>query len=150
LGATIAVAGTFQFVNGEARVSYSIVDAARNEVIRFGEKTVSVADPFKLQDLIVRDVVAMLEIELSESSRETLQVFGTRNTKAFFLFAEGRGALQNAFELKDLDTAINLFNEALALDPNYTAAYAGLGEAYRQKFTLTDEPVWMEQAKVAC
>jgi tetratricopeptide (TPR) repeat protein len=51
---------------------------------------------------------------------------------------------------ENLESAIRLFQQALALDGRYTLAYAGLAKAYWQKFDLTGDSQWTEAAKKNC
>jgi tetratricopeptide (TPR) repeat protein len=50
----------------------------------------------------------------------------------------------------NIDAAIDLFNRAIALDPRYAPAYAGLGSAFWHTFEASREPGRVEQARAAC
>ncbi len=149
-GATMVLAGVFQFSGDQVRVSYSLIDAVNRRELRTGSKTFPVADPLTLQDAAIRDILAMLEVQFVPTAQETAQVFGTPNPRAFFLYTQGRGALSNYYDRENVDTAINLFNQAIEIDPQYVAAYAELGRSYWQKFSLSKETAWFEQGRTAC
>ncbi|PYS08418.1 MAG: hypothetical protein DMG17_28985 [Acidobacteria bacterium] len=149
-GATIVLAGAFQFSGDQVRVSYSLIDAVHHRGLRSGSKTFLLADPFTLQDAAIRDILSMLEIQFPPTAQETLQVFGTPNPKAFFLYTQGRGALSNYYDRENVDTAINLFTQAVELDPQYAAGFAALGRTYWQKFSFTKQPAWLDQGLNAC
>src|SRR5262249_4111620 len=59
---------------------------------------------------------------------------------AYELYAQGRGYLQRYDLLDNLDNAIHVFQQALARDPSYALAYAGLAEAYFRKYATTKKP----------
>lgn len=46
----------------------------------------------------------------------------------------------------NVDRAIEVYNKALELNPNYTLAYAGLAEAYFRKDAATPDPQWTRLA----
>jgi serine/threonine-protein kinase len=63
---------------------------------------------------------------------------------------QARGYLQDYDKVENLDSAITVFNQALDLDPNFALAYAGLGEAYWQKYAASKDARWVASAREAC
>ena len=149
-GATIVLAGTFQISGDLVRVSYSLIDAGRNRELRAGSKQVPAADPFAIQDVVTRDVMDMLELELKPAAQRSMQVFGPKRPEAYFLYTEGLGALRNYQQIENVDQAINLFTQATEADPDYAAAYAELGQSYWRKFYDTNDRAWLNQAQKGC
>jgi tetratricopeptide (TPR) repeat protein/TolB-like protein/predicted Ser/Thr protein kinase len=149
-GATLVLAGTFQVSGDLVRVSYSLIDAARNRELRAGSKQLAAADPFTIQDAVIRDVTQMLELELKPPLRQAAPVFGTKNPEAYFLYTEGRGALRNFQQIENIDQAINLFTLATEMDPDYAAAFAALGQSYWRKFSVMKDAAWLTLAKTVC
>jgi serine/threonine-protein kinase len=149
-GATLVLAGTFQVSGDQVRVSYSLIDAARDRELRAGAKQLASLDPFAIQDAVIRDVMDMLELEFRSASRQGRQVFGTSRAEAYFLYTRGVGALQNFQETENIDQAIGLFRQATELDSDYAAAYAGLGQSYWRKFWATRDSAWLDQAETSC
>jgi tetratricopeptide (TPR) repeat protein len=63
----------------------------------------------------------------------------------------GPGAyLQNYERVKNLDSAIQVFERALAFDPSFALAYAGLGDANWKKYESSKVPAWIERSREAC
>jgi len=149
-GATLVLSGTFQFSGDQVRLSYALIDPASHRELRAASKQFPVADTFTTQDAVIRDVVALLELELTPPARQALAIFGTSSPEAYFLYTEARGALRNFHETENIETAIRLFTQATQLDPTYAAAYAGLGQSYWQKFLVSKERGWLDQAQAAC
>ena len=56
---------------------------------------------------------------------------------------QARGYLQDYDKVENLDSAITVFKQALALDPDFALAYAGLGEAYWQKYVASKDARWV-------
>jgi len=86
---------------------------------------------FALQEQIATSIVRELELEFSASATDLVQP-GTDNVEAYDAYLQGRHLLQLQ-TLAAIDQAIGHFNEALALDPDYAQAYAGLADAWLGK-----------------
>jgi eukaryotic-like serine/threonine-protein kinase len=87
------------------------------------------ADITQVQSDITRDVSNKLQVHLSGASKEKIGSAGTTNPEAYRLYLEGRQQWYGrtpAGMLKSID----LFKQAIALDPNYALAYTGLAYAY--------------------
>ncbi len=86
---------------------------------------------FALQERIAASIVRELELEFSASATDLVQP-GTDNVEAYDAYLQGRYLLQLQ-TLAAIDQAIGHFNKALALDPDYAQAYAGLADAWLGK-----------------
>lgn len=149
-GATLVLAGAVQFSGSQVRVSYSLIRAADHRELVARSNTLAAADPFALQDVVIRGVLAMLKSDLTAAPREPRQIFGTRDARAAFLYTEARGALQNYYEQDNVDKAISLLTQAVERDPQYAVAYAVLGQAFWQNFITLKQLDWLERARQAC
>ena len=63
------------------------------------------------------------------ASEEQAGKEGTQNPEAYALYLKGRSYYDKR-TLADLETAISYFNQAIAKDPGYAMAYAGLAYSY--------------------
>jgi tetratricopeptide (TPR) repeat protein len=84
-------------------------------------------DIFTVQDAIAQRVMSELLVELSPQERERFQKRGTENTEAYQAYLKGR-YFWNKRTKEGFDKAAEYFNQAIALDPNYAQAYAGLAD----------------------
>jgi serine/threonine protein kinase/tetratricopeptide (TPR) repeat protein len=87
------------------------------------------ADITQLQSDIAHDVSKRLRVQLSAEKQRRLGGAGTSNSEAYRLYLEGR-QLWYGRTPEGLKKSIELFQQAIAADPNYALAYAGLGETY--------------------
>jgi serine/threonine protein kinase/tetratricopeptide (TPR) repeat protein len=86
-------------------------------------------DVFEIQDEIARAITRGLEVTLGRSSSASIVKPPTRNLDAYHLYLRGRFLLNQFADLfASLNAARRCFEEAVALDPDYAAAWAGLGE----------------------
>jgi eukaryotic-like serine/threonine-protein kinase len=86
-------------------------------------------DLVSLQNEIAYDVSNKLKTKLSGAEQNTLAKNYTENTEAYRLYLQGR-FYWNKRTAKDLLKAIEDFEEAIKIDPNYALAYAGLADSY--------------------
>ena len=82
----------------------------------------------ELQDHIAEQVAVALRIELSPPERARLHVRYTENPAAYDLYLRGRSLLVNYTEAT-MREAIRHFEQALAMDPDYALAHAGIATA---------------------
>jgi serine/threonine protein kinase/tetratricopeptide (TPR) repeat protein len=95
----------------------------------WGERyTRSMNDASSLQATITIDVARKLRLRLSGTEREGLEKVGTKNADAYKLYLQGQYWYEK-WTTSDFKSAIDYFERALANDPNYAAAYAGLADA---------------------
>ena len=87
------------------------------------------ADITQLQSDITRDISNSLRSRLSGSQTQHLGNAGTSNAEAYRLYLEGR-QLWYGRTREGLIRSIDLFQQAIAADPNYALAYTGLAETY--------------------
>ena len=88
-------------------------------------------DIFSVQEEIARHVVAALRVNLVESDASRLKRRGTRNAAAYDLYLRGRQLLNKEKET-ELRAAVELFREAIRLDPAFADSYAGLADVLTQ------------------
>ena len=87
------------------------------------------ADVFELQDELTRAIVMTLQPQLAISDTHTLVPAATRNLDAYTLYLKGR-YFWNRRTPASLRKGIGLFEEAVALDPAFALAYAGLADSF--------------------
>ena len=87
------------------------------------------ADITELQGDITRDISSSLRIRLNGAEQQRLGKAGTSNPEAYRLYLEGR-QLWYGRTPEGLKKSIELFQQAIAADPNYALAYTGLADTY--------------------
>jgi TolB-like protein/Tfp pilus assembly protein PilF len=87
------------------------------------------ADVSQVQGDITRDISNRLRIHLSGTEQQRLSRASTTNPEAYRLYLEGR-QLWYGRTPEGLKKSIDLFQQAIAADPNYALAYTGLADTY--------------------
>lgn len=87
------------------------------------------ADRLALQQQIIQEVPEQLRLTLTGQEKQALAKLPTQSLKAHELYTLGRLAW-NRRNAADIQKAIEYFEQAIDLDPNYALAYAGLADCY--------------------
>ena len=149
-GATIALQGSIYWFHDNLRVNMVLVDTGTRRQMRAESLTVSASDPFVVQDKVVMAAVEMLELDVPPDEMKVLEARNTESASAYDLYLQGVGYLQNYDRKENVLNAIRVFENALALDPNYAAAYAGRGDAEWQMYENTKDAKWIENSREDC
>ncbi len=83
-------------------------------------------DIFQVQDEIALAVAAALQVKLMKADEHRLNDRITRDTEAYRLYMIGLALLRGQGVYRDPNRAVQFFEEALARDPQFAAAQAGL------------------------
>src|SRR5258706_8665487 len=110
-------------------LSLELIDAQTENVIWSDKYDRRQTDLVSLQSEIARDVSSKLKTKLSGADEQKLAKTSTTNPEAYKGYLQGR-FYWNKREEKDFRKAVEYLNQAIALDPNYALAYAGLADTY--------------------
>ena len=113
----------------ELNVETELVNVATGAQV-WGERyTRSTTDASLLQAAISRDVANQLRPQLSGAERAGIAKVGTKDAEAYQSYLKGRYRFAK-YGPEDFKAAAGFFEQAIASDPNYAAAYAGLADVY--------------------
>lgn len=142
LGANLVMTGSVINAGQQPQLIVNVEDPQNLVVLR--SETIDASHP----DLTAEAtrLVRMLELEMSSASRETLRAGDSSNSAATRFYIEGRGYLLRYDRVENLDLAVGAFRDAVAKDPNYALAWAGLAEALWQKYKIQKDPALLAEA----
>ena len=149
-GVNLALEGNLSRSGDRIRINYSLVDTRTHRQVKADSITATVSDPFALQDQVVNGALRMLEVVAQPPELASLETHGTKVPDAYDFYLQGRGYLQDYDKPENLDSAVSVLERAIALDPSYSLAYAGLGQAYWQKYVASKDQRWIDAARQAC
>lgn len=144
--ATLAVYGSVQRLADQIRLTLNVVDTETLRQIKSELISVPTDSLQRLQDEAVLTLAGMLNIERETRTELPLTAGGTIVSESYEFYLEGRGYLQDYQDPENIERAISLFERAIELDPQYTLAYAGLGEAYWRMYDETRDAKWVDRA----
>ena len=111
------------------RLSVELVDARDNAHVWGAIYTFKDSDALKIQDSIAREIAERLRLGLQEPQQQNSPKSYTENHEAYQMYLRGR-FFWNKRTANDLLKGIEFFQQAIALDPRYALAYAGLADSY--------------------
>ena len=105
-----------------------------------------VEDIFDLQNEVSQKIVDALKVSLTDSERQLLTQKPTDDLRAYDFYMRGRELLYRKGR-RNTESAISMFEDAIALDSGFAAAYAGLAEAYSAMYEWYDGATsWLSKA----
>jgi TolB-like protein/Flp pilus assembly protein TadD len=110
-------------------VSVELVDVENNRRLWGGQYDRRPSDILAVQSEISREISEQLRSRLTNEEEKRLTKHYTENTEAYQDYLKGR-YYWNKRTGDDLKRAIDYFNQAIAKDPGYALAYAGLADTY--------------------
>ncbi|HYC61380.1 MAG TPA: protein kinase [Thermoanaerobaculia bacterium] len=123
------VVGRIESVDDRLVVSAELVDASDNALIWGNRYQVARADLFGVQQSIASEIARMLRLQLTGREQQLLAKRHTTDARAYELYLKGRFQW-NKRDAEGLYKAIEFFNQAIEIDPQYALAYAGLADCY--------------------
>jgi len=129
LGVSNLLEGSVQKANDRVRVTVQLINAADDAHLWAETYDRNLTDIFAVESEIAKTIADTLRAKLTGSEQHAIAIRPTENTEAYQLYLKGR-YFWNKRTADDFTTAIDYFNQAIAADPNYALAYAGLADAY--------------------
>ncbi len=125
LGVRYVLEGSVRQAGDKARITAQLIDAIQGHHLWAERYDRELKDIFPVQDQITKEIITALQVQLKEGEEARTQARGTESLDAYLKFLEGRTfSYRNTKE--DNARAQELVKQAIALDPNYAAAYAEL------------------------
>jgi eukaryotic-like serine/threonine-protein kinase len=153
LGANLALSITVHDTGSDRLVTVSLADTSSVRQLR-GDARTFAAGTFS-PEAVVELATPLLDLELGPDEQRRWSGAASPVPQASVLLAQAlaqtpyqqaRSALEEYDHQASLERAINLFNQAVDLDPRYAAAHAGLAEARLRLYRLMKRAVDLELA----
>ena len=122
--------GTVRRAGDAYRFNLQLIRATDDVLVWGRQIDVSQRSLFTIEDQVSTEVVAALQLQISSTERARLTQASTQNPDAYGEYLQGRALLAN-YSDSNLREAMNHFERALQIDPNYGLANAGHGHGGR-------------------
>ncbi|MCP5408380.1 MAG: winged helix-turn-helix domain-containing protein [Chromatiaceae bacterium] len=119
------ISGDIQRSDGRIRVHVHLLDTETGHQIWSERYHQPIEDLFRLQEEISRRIVSMLSVKVSEAEQKRLAHRYTTSVPAYELFLQAQSLLLVRSQAAN-ERARELYRQAIALDPSFARAYAGL------------------------
>ncbi len=149
LGAAFVLGGSLRRSGNRLRINTQLVDTSTDFPIWSERYDREMKDVFEVQDEIASKIAQSLRITLSPQEQQALASKPTENLQAYDLFLRGKSYARR-LQRQDMEFAVQMFENALVLDPNFALAYAALANVCAQNYYLHGrDPAWLDRAMKA-
>jgi len=129
LGVAYILEGSVQESGDAIRVNVQLINAQSDSHLWAEKFDRKLSDIFPVETEIATKIADTLQAKLTGHEQRAIAAHPTEDPEAYRLYLQGRhlwGQRTDTGLLK----AIDYFNRALSLDPNYARAYAGIADCY--------------------
>ena len=141
---------SIQRLNDQIKIIAVLYEAKSGQRLWGAAYNREMKDLFAIQSDVAEHLAAALQVRLTADERERINHKPTENLTAYDLYLQAQ-AYQERRRKEDNDKAIDLFREALELDPKFALGYAGLANAYIDRNVRFDEEsFWVDSAIDLC
>jgi adenylate cyclase len=128
LGVAYVLEGSVQRAGDDVRITAQLIDA-RSGYHRWSEKyDRKLTSIFAIEDEISKAIAGQMQVALGDGRERSLVKAATTDPKAHESYLKGLARITERGSA--LSDAVKSFQEAIAIDPEYAAAWAALGQTY--------------------
>ena len=150
LAVDAVVEGSFERRGQQLRVSVRLSSATDAGSLWSTRIDTSLDDVFRMQDEVARSIARALEVELGPADEVRHARGAAPAPGAYEMYLKGRSFLQKE-TLPDFIAAVDAFQGARDLDPEFAPAWAALADTYeRIAFQFQPEGDWFARAVAMC
>jgi eukaryotic-like serine/threonine-protein kinase len=145
LGANLLVQGMIQGNGDKIRIIINLENVAEGKRVWSQQFDGVPADLFAMEDSIYSQVVTALDVNPTNEENASAAARPTQNVAAYDLYLRGRNSLRG-HDSKNIQAALDYFDQALKQDPKFALAYAGIADASLRMYGSTKEGFWTQKA----
>jgi tetratricopeptide (TPR) repeat protein len=150
LGVATLLEGSVRRAGNRVRVSVQLINANNDEHIWAEDYDRDLTDIFAIQTDLAQKITSTLQAKLSQSEKARIDRMPTQNPDAYLLYIQAHDYANRPDKPRETTLkAEQLFEQAIDLDRNFAAAYAGLSMVESWLYHSSDPvPMRREKARV--
>ncbi len=131
LGVANVMEGSVQRSGSRVRINVQLIDAETDEHLwaEIYDRQLTTENLFDIQSEIAKAIASALHATLTDTEIASVADAPTANVRAYELYLQGKRFTLGGTAIS-FDTSVDLYREALKLDPNFKLAWIGLANAY--------------------
>ncbi len=129
LKVTHILESSFQKSGNDIKINLHLIDGPSNKLFWSDEYLGKYDNIFKIQADVAENVAKKMDVEITDLEMNLIQKIPTNNKEAYNLYLQAQFQF-NKFNKIAFSNAIPLYQNAIALDSNFTEAYIGLANVW--------------------
>ena len=150
LGVRNVLEGSVRREGDSLRVTVQLIDARTGYHVWAGNFDRRWSEALVLQDDIARSVSDALQIVLTGHDGAQPAKAGKLDVRAIDPYLEGLALLRQPGDMSRLQQATRFFSDAIAIDPTFAGAHAGLCRVGSRRYDRTRDPADLAEAERSC
>ena len=147
LGAAYVLEGSIRRAGNRVRITAQLVEASTRHSVWAERYDRQLEDVFAIQEEIARSIAQALRITLTPQEDKIIAHKPTENPQAYDFYLRGRSYTRR----ENMDYALQMFEQAIQLDPNFALAHAGIANLCGLIYEIREQnPNWIERGVAAC
>ncbi len=149
IGAAYVLGGSLRRAGSRLRINAQLVDTHTDFQLWSERYDREMQDVFEVQDEIARAIAESLRVTLSPQEQAALASRPTDNLQAYDLFLRGKSYARRLTR-QDLEFALQMFENAVAMDPNFALAHAAVAKVCAEyHYNFQRDASWIGRAMAA-
>jgi serine/threonine protein kinase/tetratricopeptide (TPR) repeat protein len=150
LNATHVLTGSLRRAGNRLRITAQLVETRTGHSVWAERYDRQLEDVFEVQDEIARSITQALRITLTPQEERAIAAKPTENAQAYDYFLRARSHARRETRT-DLDFALQLYEHAILVDPQFALAFAGTANACATVYEWHEKNArWLERGLQAC
>ncbi len=147
LGASYVLEGTIRRAGNRLRITTQLVETASRSADWAERYDRQMDDVFAIQEEIALSIAQALRVTLTPQEEKKIARKPTENPQAYDFYLRGR----NYARQQNFDFALQMYEQAIKLDPRFALAYAGVASTCGLIHEFREQsPKWIEKGIAAC
>ncbi|HEV2277032.1 MAG TPA: protein kinase [Acidobacteriaceae bacterium] len=147
LGAAYVLEGSIRRAGNRVRITAQLVEASTRHSVWAERYDRQLEDVFAIQEEIARSIAQALRITLTPQEEKTIARRPTEDPQAYDFYLRGR----NYTRRENIDYALQMFEQAIHLDPRFALAHAGIANLCGLTYELREKSQhWIDRGMAAC
>ena len=143
------IQGSVRKFGDQIKITSSLLDIETGDHLWQDSMKGTMNDIFDIQEKVAEKVVEGLKVHLASDEKKKLAERGTDNAEAYELYMKAK-EYHSRHTQEGFRFAIQLYSEALLLDPNYAQAYQSKAYILLLNRTYDRDPALLDEAESLC
>ena len=148
LGANLVVKGSVERDGKAVHLNLNLIDTNSLRMVGSAEVQDQAGELSVLENEAIAKLAAMMDIKVTADMLKNTG--GAVNPAAYEYYLTALGNMQRYDKPGNLDLAVTALENAVKTDPRFALGYAQLGDAYRLKYQVDQDPRWLTEAEANC